>query len=277
MLGPRRRGVHAHTGKQQQQHQQQPQAEQRSQSEVEERRSLSGSRARSEASPGRKKPGKRKAFAWMDSGDESGGGSDSSEQVKDREKQVKDRAAACSEDRWKVSQRDRDARPLLARVAEVETFSDMVRLAPELQRRAPRMLPAELAAAVTAAARVKFYDAEAFQSGLLPTARRHLQRTSSSFTTDEAVDLVSGLAALNVYDKPIFSKVVEAFVEKRAELEDGTRRVRLLTAFRAVKHEDDKDFIAYLVQREKTERYEQRLLEQQGLAGPQIYYGGLRK
>jgi len=170
-----------------------------------------------------------------------------------------------------------DHRPLPARVAEVRTFSDMLRLAPALQSRAPRMPPKELAAVVTAAARVRFYDAEVFQSGLLPTARRHLQRSKVSFGVDEAVDLITGLAELNVYDQPIFSKVVEVFAERKQDLEDPVRRVKLLTAFRAVGHQGDKDFIDYLAQREKAERYEQRLREMQGQSGPQIYYGGLRK
>lgn len=216
-----------------------------------------------------------------DSGEDSGGGV-AALVVKDGGQPAltgsrQSRVGAQREEPAEETPATQDQRPLSARVAEVRTFSDMLRLAPSLQNRAPRMPPKELAAVVTAAARVRFYDAEVFQHGLLPTARRHLQRSKGSFGVDEAVDLITGLAELNVYDKPIFSKVVEVFAERKQELEDPVRRVRLLAAFRAVDHQGDKDFIDYLAQREKAERYEQRLRELQGQSGPQIYYGGLRK
>lgn len=171
-----------------------------------------------------------------------------------------------------------DERTLPTKVAEVKVFADMVRLAPAIQRRAPRMPPKEISAVVTAAARVKFYDADAFQAGLLPAAKRHLQRSTSSFTADEAVDFIAGLAELNVYDKAIFSKVVEAFAgTRRNDLEDPSRRGRLLAAFKAVGHSGDEDFVSYLTQRSKLDRYDSLLRESQGSQGPQIYYGGLRK
>lgn len=167
---------------------------------------------------------------------------------------------------------------MTAKVAEVHAFADMVRLAPDILRRASRMPPKELSAVISAAARVKFYDADAFQGGLLPAARRHLQRSTSSFTADEAVDLIAGLAELNVYDQAIFSKVVEVFAgTRRSELEDPARRGRLLAAFKTVGHSGDEDFVEYLTRRNKLERYDSLLRASQGSNGPQIYYGGLRK
>mmetsp|Transcript_43332 Transcript_43332/g.99858 ORF Transcript_43332/g.99858 Transcript_43332/m.99858 type:complete len:280 (+) Transcript_43332:127-966(+) len=208
-----------------------------------------------------------KAYAWMDSEEESGGSGMSAGSGK--KKGSSPRAAK--------EQEPRDNRPLLVKLGEVQTFSDMVRLSPTLQQRASRLQPAEVSAAVAAAGRVKFYDADVFQSGLLPTAKRHLNRKDGTFSIDEVVQLVHGLAEMNVYDKEIFSKVVEIFVAKKESLEESGRRQRLLAAFRKVKHTSDSDFIEYLMRREKDELYQQRLQEAQGANGPQIYYGGLRK
>jgi len=206
---------------------------------------------------------RRRQYAWMDSGDESV--VEASEE-EERVQQMKEERAGHV-----------DKRPLSVRIVEVHAFSDMLRLAPSVKSRASQMPPKELAAVVTAAARVKFYDAEVFQSGLLPAVRRHLKRNRNAFNADEAADLICGLAELNVYDQVIFSKVVEVFAERKQELEDPVRRGRLLAAFKRVSHQGDKDFIDYLAQRVKAERYEQYLREMQGQCGPQIYYGGLRK
>jgi len=186
-----------------------------------------------------------------------------------------DSTAGASDDEEPAEQADK--RPLSARIAGVHAFSDMLRLAPTLQGRASQMPPKDLAAAVTAAARVKFYDAEVFQSGMLPAVRRHLVRSRTAFCADEAADLICGLAELNVYDQVIFSQVAGLFADRKHELEDPSRRGRLLAAFKKTGHQGDEDFIDYLAQRVKAERYEQHLREIQGQSGPQIYYGGLRK
>lgn len=219
-----------------------------------------------------KKEKKEKAYAWMDSGDESGDGAASDSSGAKKRSRSRDR----SEHREKRDKVEADERPLPEKLADVRALSDMVRLAQTLQRSASRMQPKEIVAVVTAAAKVKFYDGDVFQSGLLPAARRHLQRSNGSFSPDEAVDLVSGLADLNVYDKVIFSKIVERFAERKQDLEDLTRRGRLLASYKKAGHEGDKDFMEYLTQRQKEENYRQRLAEQQ-VAGPLIYYGGLRK
>lgn len=216
---------------------------------------------------------RRKRYEWMDSGDESISDEEERRQLSGpRSNGTAALSGEFSEDRGE------DQRRLSVRIAEVRAFSDMLRLAPELQSRAPRMAPRELVAAVAAAARVRFYDAEVFQRGLLPAARRQLQGSrGSSLHSDQAVDLICGLAELNVYDEAIFSRVVEVFAERKQDLEDPTRQGRLLAAFKKMGHQGDKDFLDYLAQRVKAGRYEQHLRELQGQSGPQIYYGGLRK
>lgn len=217
---------------------------------------------------------RRKRYEWMDSGDESI--SDEEERRQRSSRLGPNGTTTYSGER--SEDRGEDQRRLSVRIAEVRAFSDMLRLAPELQSRAPRMAPRELVAAVVAAARVRFYDAEVFQRGLLPAARRQLQgNRGSSLHADQAVDLICGLAELNVYDEAIFSRVVEVFAERKQDLEDSTRQGRLLAAFKKMGHQGDKDFLDYLAQRVKDGRYEQHLRELQAQSGPQIYYGGLRK
>jgi len=200
------------------------------------------------ASSSRPAMARRKRYEWMDSGDES-----VSDEEERRQRSSRPGSNGTTAFGGEFSEdRGEDQRRLSVRIAEVRAFSDMIRLAPELQSRAPRMAPRELVAAVAAAARVRFYDAE-------------------------AVDLICGLAELNVYDEAIFSRVVEVFAERKQDLDDPTRQGRLLAAFKKMGHQGDKDFLDYLAQRVKAGRYEQHLREIQGQSGPQIYYGGLRK
>jgi len=217
---------------------------------------------------------RRKRYEWMDSGDEA-----SSDEEERRQRSSRPASNGTAAGGGEPSEdRGEDQRRLSVRIADVRAFSDMLRLAPELQIRAPRMAPRELVAAVAAAARVRFYDAEVFQRGLLPAARRQLQSNRcSSLHADQAVDLICGLAELNVYDEAIFSRVVEVFAERKQDLEDPTRQGRLLAAFKKMGHQGDKDFLDYLAQRVKAGRYEQHLREIAQQSGPQIYYGGLRK
>lgn len=211
----------------------------------------------------------------MDSGDESEG---SEEEPRRGRRAAHARSRPPKESRKDDSAGEPvDRRPLLARVNEVRAFSDILRLAPTLKSRSGQMQPKELAAAVTAAARVKFYDADVFQSGVLPAIRRYLVRSRTSFTADEATDILFGLGELNVYDEAIFGRVVESFAERKQELEDPVRRGRLLAALKKTGHKGDKELVDYLAQRAKAERYDAHLKEMNANSGPQIYYGGLRK
>jgi len=212
----------------------------------------------------------------MDSGDESGEGAASDSSGASGRRSSGSRQSAKRGDK-KRNKEEADDRPLPERLADVRALSDMVRLAQILQRQASRMAPKEIVAVVTAAARVKFYDYDVFQSGLLPASRRHLQRHNGAFAPDDAVSLVSGLADLNVYDKVIFSKIVEGFAQRKQDLEDMTRRGRLLASYKKAGHEGDKDFMEYLTTRQKEENYQKKMQEAAREAGPLIYYGGLRK
>merc|ERR1711920_495023 len=73
----------------------------------------------------------------------------------------------------------------------------------------------------------------------------------------------------NCYDKEIFNKIVHELARKRtAELQPGDRP-RILAAVKAVKYEsaEDQEFLDFLAQKEKSQRYEAACVEQRMIVG----------
>jgi len=143
-------------------------------------------------------------------------------------------------------------------LADVWSFSQMVRLAPQLHSKAPRMQASELAALCEAAARVKFFDAALFEV-VTQALRKNLDRPNAGgLGAEELTTVVAGLADLNVYDKDLFSKAARALAAGgAAERLDAGRRRQLLESFRAVKHKGDEAFLEALSQRVRSEKYEE--------------------
>lgn len=151
--------------------------------------------------------------------------------------------------------------PLPASAAEVSSFSEMVRMAPELQRRAKRgSLPAkELAAVCAAAARVRFYDAELLAAVTSEVSRLLARRGSSpALGVAEIVEVLAGLAQLNAYDQKLFSSAAAhlAALGVSANLSSAQRKM-LLEAFQSTKHQGDEAFIEALAEQRRSERYEE--------------------
>lgn len=148
------------------------------------------------------------------------------------------------------------ALPLPASVANVQSFSEMVRMAPSLRVRASRMPASEIAAVCAASARVLFYDAALLQA-LTGRLRRLLARQGSGLSAGMLVTVLSGLAELNTYDREVFVAAVAALsANGAAERLDAAQRRQLLAALRAVKHDGAEEFVEALARREKSERYE---------------------
>mmetsp|Transcript_66202 Transcript_66202/g.125289 ORF Transcript_66202/g.125289 Transcript_66202/m.125289 type:complete len:313 (+) Transcript_66202:1-939(+) len=234
---------------------------------------------------------KEKEFAWMDSEEEDsdhleskkatgserdrkGTGSERRKSIDDPGGLFTDRGTAR---RKKVSRSpSRDSRssddgpPLPASVSEIETFSQMVRMADGLKKRVRSMAASELVQCIAAAARVKFYDGSFLQDLLIPQFRRHLdRRRKAPFTTEELVTILCSLAELNCFDKQVFAGGVKELADKRyMDLQSFDRR-RLLNGLRAVKYECDEDpnFLAWLSQTVKSERYEVLSAEQRMIVG----------
>lgn len=206
------------------------------------RRQGAAAREEEEASPAQSRTSKRKReYAWMDSGDEASSA---------------DEDGAESE----TSGARQPAEP--ARLSEVDTFSQMLRLVPQLRRRLLSMQAAEMVEVVVAAARIRFYDGEFFGE-LLPEFRARLKKRGGAFTARELVDTTAALQELNAYDAAIFSGVARELKHRAAELDTQQRR-RLLAVFKMANHKDDAEFVALLVQRDKQEAEAQQATRQSG-------------
>jgi len=149
-----------------------------------------------------------------------------------------------------------------ARLSEVETLPQMLRLVPRLCRRLSTMQSTELVEVIAAASRIRFYDGEFFEK-LLPEFRSRLKKRGNGFTAREMVDTTVALQELNAYDANIFSAVARELKHRAGEL-DTQQRKRLLTVFKVVNHKADPDFVALLVQKDKEEAEVQQAMRQTG-------------
>lgn len=134
--------------------------------------------------------------------------------------------------------------------SEVRSFSEMLRMAPRLQRCAPSMQTAELTEVCAAAARVKFYDA-----GLLEAVTSQLRRRIRSRSNGPGVDgIITVLCAL-AYDSEFFAASARVLDECLVRL-GPEQTSKALSAFKAVKHNGDVALIEALTRKSKSERYE---------------------
>jgi len=180
-----------------------------------------------------------KRFAWMDSDDEDG---------------VAESAEESAESA------DVEEPPLPASVAEVRSFSEMLRMAPKLHSGAPSMTASELAAICVAAGRVKFYDA-----ALLDTVVAQLRQRlagcrgglAGGLHAEELVSVLASLAGLNAYNQDLFSTIAQVMATTGAAAAlDGGQLKDLLASFKSVKHVGDTAFLESVAQLERQTRYE---------------------
>jgi len=150
----------------------------------------------------------------------------------------------------------RDEPALPASASEVQSFSEMVRMAPGLRRQAGVLSAKELVAVCVAAARVRFYDAELLKA-VTGQLRKRLDGRGGGLGPPEIVSVLGGLAELNAYDRGIFSAAARQLGAEGASLGlDCAQRKLLLESFRRVKHVGDEAFLAQLAQTVSSERYE---------------------
>jgi len=246
---------------------------------------------RGDDSPKQSKPAstKKKEFAWMDSdaedsdnddaktassvkggktGDDPGGlfDGDGDGRSGSRKRRRKDGSRSPSAH----SRSSSEGPPLPASVAEVMTFSQMVRMADGLKKRVRSMETTELVQCVAAAARVKFYDGSFLQDMVIPEIRRHLNpRRRAPYTTPELVSILCALADLNCFDKEVFNGSVKELADRRYMELKSEDRIALLMAFKAVKYDcnGDRQFYDWLSTSVKAERYEVMSAEQRMIVG----------
>lgn len=139
--------------------------------------------------------------------------------------------------------------------ADVRNFSEMVRMAPVLQRKADKMPAGELVHVCAAAARVGFYDPGLIRE-VTGALRRCLAHRARSLQPGEIVISLKALSELNAYDSAFFSTALAALRSSGMASLEARRRQELLEALKAVKHNDDADLIDDLARKSKAERYE---------------------
>jgi len=166
--------------------------------------------------------------------------------------------------------------PLPATLAEIQTFSQMVRMADSLKARVRSMTASELAECLSAAARVKFYDGDMFDA-VMPRIQRQLlvsrgvgnEVPRSPFTTEELITIMASLADLNIFNKEVFDRIVKEMAANRFRDLQGPQRGRILSAFSRTKYECavDQEFHDWLKEAEKSERYEEACVKQRMIRG----------
>lgn len=193
---------------------------------------------------------KEKKFAWMDSDDESS-------------------SAASDASADKINEKKLTA-------AEVQSFSEMMRMAPEFQRQAKSMSLSGLSEVCAAAARVRFYDGGLIEA-LTAELQRHVNRLRPGTTFDWAavVKTVVSFSELNAYNEKLFHSVA-ALIGTGSGLDqiDASARVQLLDAYRAVKHASDQAFVEALARRKKDDWYEEACREQKKRNLEQMFGSG---
>mmetsp|Transcript_107466 Transcript_107466/g.302414 ORF Transcript_107466/g.302414 Transcript_107466/m.302414 type:complete len:332 (+) Transcript_107466:57-1052(+) len=168
-----------------------------------------------------------KEFAWMDSDDENG-------QERDGEK-ADDAEEDGDDEDVEVTPESLDA---------VQSFGRMMLVAPSLLRRLrdAQAGPADIAAACRALKRTKFFDAD-----ILGDLSSELKRLLDGEKLDvvQTNDAIQCLAALNAYDRPLFSAVARAFKSKTGVMDPGMRN-SWVEVFKVFGHDSDEDFIQLL-------------------------------
>eukprot|EP00929_Paragymnodinium_shiwhaense_P090712 TRINITY_DN50855_c0_g1_i1.p1 TRINITY_DN50855_c0_g1~~TRINITY_DN50855_c0_g1_i1.p1 ORF type:complete len:316 (-),score=81.91 TRINITY_DN50855_c0_g1_i1:80-1027(-) len=170
------------------------------------------------------------------------------------------RAAASGEEKPSPTKEDpsddeeEDGPPLPNSLCEVRSFSEMVRMAPKIQRRAASMKTTELTEACAAAARVKFYDGDLLEC-VLKNLQKRLKSRSDALGVTGIVTVMSSLADLNAYNKDFFAAAAK-IIDSSFDRLDASQTSKALAAFKAAKHEGDQDLIEALTRKTKSERYE---------------------
>eukprot|EP00927_Polykrikos_kofoidii_P003580 TRINITY_DN11435_c0_g1_i1.p1 TRINITY_DN11435_c0_g1~~TRINITY_DN11435_c0_g1_i1.p1 ORF type:complete len:514 (-),score=92.76 TRINITY_DN11435_c0_g1_i1:72-1403(-) len=200
---------------------------------------------------------REKAFAWMDSEDESGSGEDGgvcAEGSAPAADATRNEDAAIEGDTSKGGgdgvgdaspneEHDDDAKlPAPSRIEEVRTFGEFVRFAPVLMRAVDCLETAQLAAVCSTAVRLKYFDADLFRVVYKALVRKFVANEVDGKT---ATDIAQHLADLNAYDDRVFSAAI-ASLEPRIQHLSKEQRLRWLTILEQVGHRGSPAFVEAL-------------------------------
>eukprot|EP00927_Polykrikos_kofoidii_P072313 TRINITY_DN68446_c0_g1_i1.p1 TRINITY_DN68446_c0_g1~~TRINITY_DN68446_c0_g1_i1.p1 ORF type:complete len:324 (+),score=54.43 TRINITY_DN68446_c0_g1_i1:81-1052(+) len=173
----------------------------------------------------------RRAYAWMDSDDEScdvaGGSRGGSDDV----------ASPATSSGGSASPRRQG--PLLpASLGDVETFGEFVRVTPAIMRAAATLPAAELAALCQTAARLKYFDTDLFGEVF-----KHVEARlrSAEFDILQVTAVVAALVELNAYNAGVFSAAATSLLPRISDLSKA-QRLQWIKLFAAVGHTGDEAF-----------------------------------
>lgn len=156
----------------------------------------------------------KKAYAWMDSGDEH----DSAAETESAR-----RGSSASSDEGSMqptTPKSGGAEP--TKIVDIQTFSEFLRAGPELKRRCSTMPVAELVALCETAVRLRFYDPDLFGDVCVQLCVR---LRAGALTVLQTTDAVASLAELNSFDTRVL-RAAGAFLSKR--ITEMTKAQRLL-------------------------------------------------
>mmetsp|Transcript_122342 Transcript_122342/g.193783 ORF Transcript_122342/g.193783 Transcript_122342/m.193783 type:complete len:260 (+) Transcript_122342:59-838(+) len=187
----------------------------------------------------RSKKKREKEFAWMDSEDEDSAAEKSSGSEK-------------KESTAPSGTKSEPDEPTSA--SDIQSFGQMVKMAPKLQAKVRDMGLTELADVCQAAARVKFYDCSLLDA-LVSATKRHL-RGKGRHKPADIVRVLAGLSSINSYDKSLFELIERTLAEYQESQIDAELRKQILKAMTAVGHKSEHPFILAIRDKEAAERYQ---------------------
>eukprot|EP00930_Biecheleria_cincta_P050650 TRINITY_DN35835_c0_g1_i1.p1 TRINITY_DN35835_c0_g1~~TRINITY_DN35835_c0_g1_i1.p1 ORF type:complete len:319 (-),score=53.18 TRINITY_DN35835_c0_g1_i1:84-1040(-) len=198
------------------------------------------------ADKGKTRRTSNKEFAWMDSEDDESGGERASGSAEAPHSPKR------GDDSEKRGASDPDES---IPASEIQSFGQMIKMAPKFQSKLKTMQMPELAAVCQAAARVKFYDSGFFES-VTAAAKRHLSgKGRQKQKPADIVDILDGLAGINACDKPLFELMVQALEDCPQDQIDASLRKRILKAVTASGHKSEHEWLKSLATKEAEERY----------------------
>jgi len=174
--------------------------------------------------PKKKRSKREKAFAWMDSGDESGEGSGDEKQ-----------SAASPE-------AEAEAAPLPdmpEHLDEVKTLAEFVRLKPTLIKSAVQISTQQHVELCATASRLRYFDADLFAEVYKVLTKRFL---TNEIDARAATEIAGHLTDLNAYDEKVFSAAI-ASLEPRFHTLSKEQRLRWLSILEQVQHRSSPAFV----------------------------------
>eukprot|EP00933_Yihiella_yeosuensis_P083381 TRINITY_DN97580_c0_g1_i1.p1 TRINITY_DN97580_c0_g1~~TRINITY_DN97580_c0_g1_i1.p1 ORF type:complete len:308 (+),score=61.30 TRINITY_DN97580_c0_g1_i1:80-1003(+) len=176
---------------------------------------------------------KEKEFAWMESDDEAEEEkkkvAKDSKDSKDKKKKKRSRSRSSSSSRGSRRKRGKRSRSRSRsrsqdkiKIDKVESFGQMAKLAPSIEKRLKRgeVRSKELCEIVAALARTKFFDGDLFEK-LASELKRAFQRRSLGPTS--VVETVIMLADLNAYNSDVFEAACKSLDRNFSDVPQALR------------------------------------------------------